>query len=248
MPRVREHNRGRLLAGLVSVLILMGTAWVVSALETKAPSAPANRWEETIRQFETWDRKNSFSADAVLFVGSSSIVRWTTREHFPTLNVINRGFGGSEISDVNHFIDRIVLPYRPRVIVFYAGDNDIASGKSSQQVLRDYETFTKRVRATLPDTRIVFVSIKPSVSRWHLWPAMTDANRRIERFSHDDPGLLYADVATPLLASDGEPRRALLDADGLHLNDDGYKVWTRVLTPIIERALPRPIDDMQAAG
>ena len=117
-----------ILAGLL-VPILHGHA----ATDAQTPS----RWEKTIREFETWDAKNSFPANAVLFVGSSSIRSWPTQNSFPNLPVINRGFGGSQISDVNQFTIRIVIKYAPCLIVFYAGDNDIAKGKTPQQVLKD---------------------------------------------------------------------------------------------------------------
>ena len=209
-----------------------------------APSAdrprpdPA-RWETTIRRFESWDSKNSVPADAVLFVGSSSIRGWATRDSFGAIPVINRGFGGSHISDVNHFIDRIVLPYKPRVIVFYAGDNDVAAGKSPQRVSDDYRTFVRRVHAKLPGTSVVYIPIKPSSSRWKLWPAMNEANGLIRAFSDKDERLCTVDIATPMLGSDGRPRSELFAADGLHLNGDGYKLWTRILTPVIEKARKR---------
>lgn len=122
----------------LSLLVVLGTAAALWAQSDAPDRAEPKRWEETIRTFEEWDSKNSFPKDAVFFVGSSSIHLWATRDCFPDLPVINRGFGGSHISDVNHFADRIVLPYRPQVIVFYAGDNDIAAGKSPSQVLDDY--------------------------------------------------------------------------------------------------------------
>ncbi len=194
------------------------------------------RWEETIQAFEEWDRKNSFPSDAVLFVGSSSIRLWPTRESFPELQVINRGFGGSKISEVNYYAERIVLPYKPRVIVFYAGDNDIAAGRSARQVFSDYKAFTELVHVKLPQTRIIFVCIKPSRSRWALWPVMSEANAMVKEFCGKDGRLFYFDAASPLLDSEGLPKPEFFLSDKLHLNGEGYKAWSRLLRPVIEKA------------
>jgi lysophospholipase L1-like esterase len=197
----------------------------------------ASRWEETIRVFENWDRKNSFPSNAVLFVGSSSIRLWQTRECFEEFDVINRGFGGSQISDINYFAERIVLRYKPKVIVFYAGDNDVAGGKSAKRVFEDYMKFVNTVHKELPETRIVFISIKPSGSRWSLWNVMKAANSMIKDFSIKDSRLFYFDGATPLLDSDSKPNAELFRNDNLHLNSKGYEVWTKQLKPTIRKAL-----------
>jgi lysophospholipase L1-like esterase len=218
------------------LIVLLGVA--VSTAQNKPETEdPATRWEKTIREFEDWDRKNSYPSDAVLFVGSSSIRMWPTRECFAGLAVINRGFGGSQISDVNYYTTRIVLPYKPRVIVFYAGDNDIAAGKNAEQVFNDYKKFVQLVHQRLPNTRIIFVSIKPSGSRWSLWPVMSSANTMIKAFSEKNPRLFYFDGATPLLDSQGKPNLELFRSDQLHLNPKGYEIWTRLLRPVINGAL-----------
>ena len=148
------------------------------ALFANEPVQPdPNRFAGEISAFEQWDNKNSFPADAVLFVGSSTIRMWQTRASFPDLPVINRGFGGSHISDINFYFKRVVSPYKPKVIVFYAGDNDIASGKSAQQVLDDFRRFVEMVRNQLPRTPIIFISIKPSESRWNFWPVLSRPTR-----------------------------------------------------------------------
>ncbi len=201
----------------------------------KAKDGP-ERWEQTIQAFEDWDRKNSFPPDAVLFVGSSSIRLWPTRESFPDLPVINRGFGGSQISEVNYYARRIVLPYKPSVVVFYAGDNDIASGKSARQVFSDYKAFTELVHAELPQTRIIFVCIKPSRSRWALWPVMSEANAMVKELCGKDSRLYYFDAASPLLDSEGLPKLDFFLSDKLHLNGEGYKVWSTLLRPVIAEA------------
>jgi lysophospholipase L1-like esterase len=198
-----------------------------------------NRFREQIESFVQWDSKNATPADPVLFVGSSSIRLWRTHDSFPELPVVNRGFGGSHLSDVIHYAGRLVLPYRPQAIVLYAGDNDVAAGKSPERVSDDYRRFVKLVHARLPETRIVFVTIKPSGRRWSLWPAMQKANDLVRTFSGGDERLFFANLATPLLGPDGKPMDRLFLDDRLHLNAAGYGVWTRALQPVLRRAMGR---------
>lgn len=217
-------------------LFVIFCSCVILNAQDKPAENPAEKWEKTIKEFEQWDSKNTFPSDAVLFVGSSSIRMWPTRECFGEFAVINRGFGGSQISEVNYFAGRIVLPYKPEVIVFYAGDNDFAAGKNAQRVFDDYKKFVTLVHEKLPETRIIYVGIKPSRSRWSLWSVMNEANMMIDDFSRKDGRLYYFDSATPLLGSDGKPDTAFFLKDQLHLNDKGYEVWTGKLRPIIEKA------------
>jgi lysophospholipase L1-like esterase len=220
----------------IGLLIMFCSCLVLNAQDKPAEN-PAGKWEETIRQFEQWDSKNTFPSDAVLFVGSSSIRMWPTRECFDGLDVINRGFGGSQISEVKYFVERIVLCYEPKVIVFYAGDNDVAAGKNARRVLDDYKEFVKLVHVEQPGVRIIYVGIKPSGSRWSLWPVMNEANMMIKDFSGKNGRLFYFDSATPLLDSDGKPNPAFFLKDQLHLNDKGYEIWTKLIRPIINEAL-----------
>ena len=197
--------------------------------ETKKP----NRWERNIQRFEASDKTKAPPKGKVLFLGSSSIVRWNTDRLFPKHTTINRGFGGSQISDSLEFAGRILLPYRPRTVVFYAGDNDIAAGKSPKQVVEDYKSLVATTHSTLPKTKFVFVAIKPSLRRWSLWGKMKQANEAIAAFSKSDPRLEYLDIATPMLGDDGKPKKELLAKDGLHLSDEGYKLWTSLTGPLI---------------
>jgi lysophospholipase L1-like esterase len=233
------HLKHRSLCGMTITCLplLLGMSSTLTAQNPIPPQPDPSRYEDAIRSFEVWDSKNSVPESAVLFVGSSSIRLWTTHDCFPGLPVINRGFGGSHISDVNHFADRIVLPYKPKVIVFYAGDNDIAAGKSPQRVFDDYRRFVGLVHARLPKTRVIFIPIKPSLSRWSLWPQMNEANAMIRDFSEKDNRLYFVDTATPMLGRDGRPRAELFVEDGLHLNAGGYKLWTEVLAPIVDQAM-----------
>jgi lysophospholipase L1-like esterase len=189
------------------------------------------RWEKEVAAFEQQDKDSPPPEHAVLFVGSSSIRRWDLAKSFPDLGVINRGFGGSQLADAVHFAPRLVLKHEPRLVVLYAGDNDIAAGKTPEQVAGDFEAFVRVVHDKLPKTRIAFLSIKPSIQRWQLVDKMRKANALIEARCKQDERLLYIDVATLLLGDDGKPRPELFAKDGLHLNDKGYALWASVLTP-----------------
>jgi lysophospholipase L1-like esterase len=206
------------------------------ATTTKA-NAPAadGPFENEIRAFEAADAKTPPAPGGVLFVGSSSIRLWTTLgDDFPGLPVINRGFGGSQVADSTRYAPRIVLPYQPGTIVLYAGDNDLADGKSPGRVLADFKAFVETVRAALPRTRILFISIKPSVARWHLIDKIRDANRLVREFTTAGENLGYADIFTPMLGDDGKPRPELLGPDGLHVNETGYAVWRGVVAAALK--------------
>jgi lysophospholipase L1-like esterase len=201
--------------------------------------APALRaqtppFEEEIAAFEAADRRQPPAANAVFFLGSSSIRLWSSlARDFKGLPVVNRGFGGSSIADSTRVAKRIVLPYQPRRIVFYAGDNDIASGRSAAQVFEDFKAFVAAVRAALPAVPISFISIKPCPARWNLIGQVRQANALIRDYAGRTPGLDYIDIFTPMLNAAGEPRRDLFAGDNLHLNAKGYKLWAKILAPRI---------------
>lgn len=204
---------------------------------TAATRPDPSRWEKDISAFEAWDRKNTPPRDAILFVGSSSIVGWSTAEAFAEWPVINRGFGGSHLIESTYYFDRIIAPYRPRAIVLYAGDNDVAAGVPAEQVAADFSAFVERVRSKFPETPIIFLSIKPSMARWEHWPTMREANRRIAALCAEQPNLRFVDVAGPMLDEKGEPRAEFFVADRLHLSAKGYAAWERVLRPVLAELL-----------
>ncbi len=203
-----------------------------------------SRWENAIIAFEQQDKKQPPPKDPLVFVGSSSIRLWDLAKSFPDLPAINRGFGGSELADSVYFAPRIVLKYEPRLIVLYAGDNDIAAGKTPEQVCSDFQSFVRLIHDKLPKTRIIYLSIKPSLLRWASIDKIRKANALIEAQCRKDDRLLYVDVATPMLGDDGEPRRELFAVDGLHLNEKGYAVWAERLKPRLkaERTDAAPIE------
>ena len=222
-----------LLAGIT--LVLLGhpqgsrTLWA-------GTNSGIQEWETEIAAFEASDKANPPPKDAILFVGSSSIRLWQSLAHdFPEHAVINRGFGGSHLADCALLADRVVIPYRPRMVLLYAGDNDIAEGKTPEQVFSDFKTFVEKVYAALPKTRIAYLSIKPSITRRQLLDNMKAANRLIESYAQKKKNLLFIDVFTPMLNSDNEPRRELFTSDGLHLNGAGYELWASIIRPYLNK-------------
>jgi len=141
--------------------------WIVASTATAlAGQTPENKWEKEIKKFEESDRQNPPPKHPVVFIGSSSIQSWKSlADDFPGTKVVNRGFGGSELADSTFYVDRIVIPYRPKMVILYAGDNDLANGRTPQQVLEDYKAFVERVHRKLSTTKIAYISIKPSPAR-----------------------------------------------------------------------------------
>ena len=220
----------------VACLSLLALHILAAASDKNAASPDPMRFSKQIKEFLKWDSQNSVPDDAVLFIGSSSIRMWQTHKSFPELKVINRGFGGSHTSDAIYFADKIVFPYKPKMIVFYEGDNDIASGKTPKRVLQDYKTFVELVDKKLPKTPIIFIAVKPSSSRWSVWPKMKEANDMIKSYSAKNKKLFFADMAAPLIGKNGKPDDSLFLEDLLHLNEKGYAVWTGILKPVIKAA------------
>ena len=148
---------------------------------------------------------------------------------------MNRGFGGSTYADLIHFAHRIVIPYAPATIVVYSGDNDVAGGKKAEQVFADFKTFVGLVHKDLPKTRILVIGIKPSIARWALFGEMRKANSLIRAHAEQNARLIYIDSEAPMLGGDGMPRRDLLLKDGLHMNDEGYAIWTALVMPHLKQ-------------
>lgn len=203
---------------------------VLLAAATALAQTQPHPFENEIRAFEVSDKTNPPPRNAILFIGSSSIRMWKTlAEDLPEYRVINRGFGGSQISNSIYFAERIVIPYQPRVIVFYAGGNDINAGKSAETVFNDFEMFVAKVRGKLPRTKIAYISIAPNPARWSQLDRIREANRRIRDYTTKRAGLSFSDVFLPMLGSDGQPKAGIYLDDKLHMNARGYAIWKRVV-------------------
>ena len=215
-----------------NVYVLACLAFVFTAMNTHAQEVDPGRFENAIKSFKSWDSKNSFPSDANLFVGSSSVRRWMTAKTFPDNVIINRGFGGSHLSDINFYFDSVVKPYDSPSIFVYAGDNDIGEGKSAERVLADFESFVSLVEAQSTRKQIHFLSIKPSKARWEFWPEMDRANQLIRDMADEKANVIYVDMASMLLDDAGQPRDVFVD-DGLHLNWRGYRLWAEAISPYL---------------
>jgi lysophospholipase L1-like esterase len=198
-----------------------------------SPAAQADPWAEAMAAFEQQDQKSP-AIGGIVFTGSSSIRLWDLARSFPNLPVLNRGFGGSQIIDAVNHVDLLVIKHKPRTVVFYAGDNDLAAGRTPQQVTADFKAFVAKIHAALPDARIAFIGIKPSILRWSIVAQVRQANALIREYCDGDDRLGFVDVDGPMLGWDGKPRKDLLIQDGLHLSPKGYELWTTLVRPFLE--------------
>ena len=213
----------------LAAMVVIGGGWVYATIRDMSG---AEYWEKSIKAFETKDAESPPPKGAVLFVGSSSIVFWRSlAEDFAPIPVINRGFGGSQMNHLNYYRNRIVHKYKPKIIVVYEGDNDIAAGLTAGQVLEDYEDFIAYVEDTLPNAKVCFIAIKPSVRREALWPTMSEVNQEMRQRAETQPNLCFFNIGPPMLSETGGPRPELFVSDGLHLNSKGYDIWTETIRP-----------------
>lgn len=198
--------------------------------------AAPEKWKAAIDKFTQADAVTPPPSGAVVFVGSSSIVKWTSlATDFPGVKILKRGFGGSELSDSVFYADRIITPYKPRTVVVYAGDNDLKLGKSPAALAADFRALRTKIHAALPATKIIFIGIKPSPARWDLRDQGLKANTLIAADCAADPQrLAFLDIWAAMLGPDGFPRPELYVADKLHLSAAGYAVWTSQLAPLLK--------------
>ena len=202
-----------------------------------------DRFESEIQAFEQADKTAMPEEGSILFVGSSSIRKWSSLAgDFAPLPVINRGFGGSTIAEVNYYADRIVYKYKPRVIVFYCGENDIAEKTPVAVVFQDFKKFIGETEKNLRGVPVVYISAKPSPARWDKWRQFQTLNKMIEQFAKGRPGLHFVDISQALLGENGQPDPSLFVEDGLHMNEKGYEKWTALLRPVVEELYVEKIE------
>jgi hypothetical protein len=219
---------------LLLMVCLVAVPWPVAA--GAEAGHDFGKWENEIAAFERMDRVHPPGKGAVLFVGSSTIRKWTTlAADFPGQRVLNRGFGGSEIVDSTHFADRIIFPYEPSEIFFRAGGNDLWEGKSPEQVFADFQEFVAKVRTKLPETDIVFISWSPTIARWKQADKERKLNALVEQYTRQAPHLKFIDTYSMVLGPDGRPRAELFEPDKLHFNAEGYKLLADRVRPYLAR-------------
>lgn len=214
-------------------------AILVVASNLLAAEGEISKWEQEVTRVET--RNRGSAREGVVFYGSSSIRLWNLAESFPNERFVNAGFGGSTIADCTHFAPRLVTVHEPGTVVFYAGDNDIAAGRSAAQVRDDFAAFVAVIHGTLPRCRILFIAVKPSLRRWEKRAVQAEANRLVAEACSRDGRLVYVDVAAPMLGADGRPAQELFVPDGLHLSPRGYELWTGLVRAALARLPPADV-------
>lgn len=235
--------------GVAWVMVHAGCGPVVSGDNGSAASVdrggvqqPNRRFEKEILAFEDQDRLEEPPEGTVVFTGSSSIRMWSgLTVDFSPLPVLNRGFGGATLPELNAYADRIVFRYKPAVIVVYCGENDMAENSPPPVVFQRFKKFMAAKEARLPGTPVVFLSAKPSPLRWHLWGQYQQFNALVKEYAANREELHYVDVGQVLLTAQGEPDSTLFQSDGLHLNAAGYARWTTLLKPAVEGIFPGKI-------
>ncbi len=219
----------RVLAAIAA--LTMAGSVVADAQPTPNPD-PA-RFEKDIAGFEAADKASPPPPGGTLFVGSSSIAQWDVAGEFADLKPIKRGYGGSHVSDTIHFAPRIIFPYKPSLIVFYAGDADVAGGKSAETIAADTATLLALIHKTLPTARVVVIGTKPSPLHWKHIETIRKANALVQSGVRNDSLAVFADVEKALLGADGQPVPAFYQTNGLNLNEAGYRAWTAALRPVV---------------
>ena len=225
---VKSRVRG--VAAAAAAVGLAGVLTVCLSAQT------AERWDAAIQKFEDQDKVSPPPQNGIVFIGASSIVRWNLPESFPELGAkaINRGFGGSQSVDSVRYVERIVVPYHPRIVVYYAGDNDVEANVPAREIAHQFELFDQKVHAALPQTKIIFISIKPSIRRWRWIDTIRSANAIVKAYCAKEKHLAFMDIEQSMIGADGKPNPDLLVADGLHMTPAGYRIWTAALTPLLK--------------
>jgi lysophospholipase L1-like esterase len=223
-------SRVRRVAAAAAAVGLAGLLAVCLSAQT------AEKWDAAIQKFEDQDKVSPPPQNGVVFIGASSIVRWNLPESFPELGdkAINRGFGGSQSVDSVRYVERIVVPYHPRIVVYYAGDNDVEANVPAREIAHQFELFDQKVHRALPQTKIVFISIKPSIRRWKWIDTIRSANAIVKAYCAKEKHLAFMDIEQSMIGADGKPNPDLLVADGLHMTPAGYRIWTAALRPLLK--------------
>lgn len=218
----------------VMILVLASVVSITLGLAAQQPVDP-NRWEPAIQKFEAEDRAHPPAKGGILFIGASSIARWSNlAESFPDLKVVNRGFGGSELAESVTYASRVVVPHAPRIVVLYAGENDLNRGVTPETIGADFDKFSRVIRTSLPSTRIVVIGLKPSLLRWKLRDGMHQTNKLIQTRCAAERNCMYVDPWPSMIGKDGTPKPEFFVEDGLHMTPAGYTAWTAMLRPHLQ--------------
>ncbi|MBN8247965.1 MAG: hypothetical protein J0L84_11035 [Verrucomicrobia bacterium] len=224
----------------LSLLLPMALHWT-DPLPRAMAAETRGEFDGEIRRFAESDHRQPHSTNAVVFAGSSSFRLWTNLPAaFPDLTVLNRGFGGSTMRDLLHHFDPVIAVRRPRAVVVYEGDNDLAKGRTPEAIAGDYAEFLDRMHRQLPGAPVLILAVKPSPSRRSLFDQQRDLNQRLRQLCTSRPGVGFADTFSAVLDAAGEPDPALFESDRLHLNHRGYRAWTPVIVNALKPLLETP--------
>ncbi len=223
-------------SGVVLLLLLFGCGCQTPHPAALPPLAATNRWAGELGAFAAADLAVPPPTRPIVFTGSSSFRMWTNlTSDFPGLGVINRGFGGSQLSDVRDHFERLILIYRPRQVLIYCGGNDLAAGKTVGRVVEDLKAVVERIHRELPRTQVTYLSIALNPSRWDQRDKVIAANAAIQQFITGDPRRRFLDVTTAMLGPDGQPKPDIFMPDKLHMNRKGYELWIPIIRPALLR-------------
>ncbi|WP_420153771.1 GDSL-type esterase/lipase family protein [Siphonobacter sp.] len=207
---------------------------LVLALLVTIQSYAQQQFEKEIQAFETQDQTTPPPKNPILFVGSSTFRLWSDmQESFPEQPILNRGFGGSTLTDVVYYYDRLIPKYKPKQIVIYCGENDIATGKNAKNTYLEFFRLYGKIRKDMPRVPVIFISAKPAPSRWDKRDAMQEFNRLVSSFLDGEEDADYLDVWPVMLNESLRPEPILFKADSLHMTPEGYRRWTEVLKPLL---------------
>lgn len=197
---------------------------------------PARPFEKEVAAFARQDSLQPPPSNPILLIGSSSFTKWTNvQQYFPGYAILNRGFGGSSLTDLIYFAPQILFAYSPRQIIVYCGENDLAASPpaSPREVLSRFKQLYRLIRKQWPSVPIVYISIKPSPARWQLESSFVEANERLKGYIQKQNNIRFLDVHTAMLTTGGETRPELYIGDHLHMNEKGYEIWKNLLFPLL---------------
>ncbi|WP_312090790.1 GDSL-type esterase/lipase family protein [Chryseobacterium sp.] len=193
-------------------------------------------WDD-IQNFKKIDQQTAPPENAILLLGSSSFTKWQdVSDYFPGKTIINRGFGGSRLKDLNDYADDLLKPYHPKQIIIYCGENDLADNVNlkPETVVARYKEFYAKIRERFPTVQVDYISIKFSPSREHLWQKIKEVNSKISKFMKKEKNADYIDITQVMNDSNGNIRKDLFLDDMLHITPEGYRLWSSVMNPYMK--------------
>ncbi len=196
---------------------------------------PEIKWGASIVKYEKKDSVSMPESGGILMLGSSSFTIWQdVGDYFPGKNMVNRGFGGSQMSDVLFFKERLILPYHPRQVILYEGENDIAAGEKPDSIFAELLQLVEWTREQIPGIQISLVSMKPSPKRWELKETMLVMNQKLMQFAANNEDIDFINIWDPLLEPNGVPVNENYRKDFLHLDAKGYEIWQKAMAPYLK--------------